>query len=189
MSQKAKIFLGLAFALIILVIIYLFWPNSLTSNRQTGSIAPITFGNLDNAQKIELSKAGKTTVIDKLNDTWVISSENNAEANPALIDNLLKALKDLKQGTIISQNKDILENFGLSEDTAGRIKISDNQNNVMAELLIGKTGAIYTQSYLKLTNSDQILLVNQNFTSLLSTTNWKKPEPTPTSTPSPTPAQ
>jgi len=180
MTNKSKSVLYLIIALIVLIVIFIFWQNPLDHKTSNGNTEEISTANLDNAQKIEISKGDRTTILQKENDKWLVSTENNAEANLDYINKLITALKDVKQGTIVSQNKDKLPTFELAEGQFTKIKLSDSSNNILLELLVGKMGPAYTQTYIKKPNSDNVLLINQNLLLSLTPTSWVKPPETNT---------
>ncbi|OGY43004.1 MAG: hypothetical protein A2Y67_03390 [Candidatus Buchananbacteria bacterium RBG_13_39_9] len=180
MTSKTKKFITLIIILIILVAVFIFWQNPLNHKTNNGNTEEISTANLDNAQKIEISKGDKTTILQKENDKWLVSSENNAEANLDYINKLIDALKEVKQGTIISQNKDKLATFELAEGQYTKVKLSDSSNNILLELLVGKMGPAYTQSYVKKLNSDNVLLINQNLLLSITPNSWIKPPETNT---------
>jgi len=174
MSQKTKSFLILLIVLIILIVVYFIWQNPLAQKSNKILSEQIYSASLDNVQKIEIAQTGQTTILEKQNDKWVVASAENAEANQTLIDNLIAALKDLKTGNIISQNQEKLASFDLSEDKATKLKLSDNQNTLL-EILIGKMGPSYTDTYIKKVDSNNVLLVSQDLNSLVNQPDWLKP--------------
>lgn len=181
MSTKSKSFLILLIVLIILIAVYFIWQNPLAQKSNKILSEQIYSASLDNVQKIEITQTGQTTTLEKQNDKWVVASQENAEANAILIDNLISALKDLKSGNIISQNQEKLASFDLTEENATKLKLFDNQN-VLLEILIGKMGPSYTDTYIKKTDSPNVLLVSQNLNSLVNQSNWLKPAEKDTNT-------
>ncbi|OGY42845.1 MAG: hypothetical protein A2Y67_00055 [Candidatus Buchananbacteria bacterium RBG_13_39_9] len=184
MSPKSKSLLIFLIILAALTVIYFFWQNPLAQKSNKILSEQIYNASLDNVQKIEITLTGQTTILEKpaeggsasggQNDKWVISSQDNAEANASLIENLITGLKDSKTGTVVSQNQEKLASFNLTEDKAIKLKLSDNQNTIL-EILIGKMGPSYTDTYIKKINSNNVLLVSQNLNSLVNQPNWLKP--------------
>ncbi|MCX6744293.1 MAG: DUF4340 domain-containing protein [Candidatus Parcubacteria bacterium] len=178
MTNKSKSVLYLIAALIVLIAVFIFWQNPLSHKSSQSNVETILTKSLDNVQKIEITKDSKTTLLNKTDDKWVVTSENNAEANPEFITKLLDSLKEVKTGTIISQNPDKLISFELAEGMGTTLKLSDNENNPLLELQIGKMGAAYTQCYVKLPNSSNVLLISQNLLLSVTPTSWVKPAET-----------
>jgi hypothetical protein len=178
MNNKTKIILFLILGLAILITVLILWQNPLAKNTSQANDQMILTKSLDNAVKIEITKDNKTTQLDKLDDKWVVTSKNKAEANMDDVSKLLDSLKEIKNGTIISQNSDKLANFELGEGMGTNLKLSDSQNNVLLELQIGKMGPAYTQCYVKLPNSTNVLLINQNILLSATPTSWVKPAET-----------
>jgi hypothetical protein len=195
MNSKSKSLLILFVTLIALTAIYLIWQNPL-AQKSNGILSEVLFSaTLDNLQKIEITKTGQTTILEKpaeggsasggQNDKWVVASQENAEANATLIDSLIATLKELKTGNIISQNQAKLASFDLTEDKAIKLKLSDNQNDTILEILIGKMGPSYSDTYIKKIDSNNVLLVSQNLNSLVNQPDWLKPAEKETDTNSP----
>lgn len=182
MTNKSKKFLYLFIALVVLAAIYFLWQNPLDNKAGDDNSETILTKSLDSLQKIELTKDAKTTILEKRDDKWLVTSENNAEANPELVTKLIDSLKETKSGTIISQNPDKLSNFELSEGMGTMLKLTDTQNNPLLTLQIGKIGPAYTQCYVKLPNSANVLLINPNLLLSVTPTSWVKPPETTNST-------
>jgi hypothetical protein len=175
MNTKPKSILYLIIALAVLIAIFIFWQNPLNNKATQDNTQSILTKGLEDVKKIEITKNSKTTLLDKLDNKWVVTSENNAEANTEYITKLIESLKEVKTGTIISQNPGKFITFELGEGMGTNIKLSDGQNNVLLELQVGKMGPAYTQSYVRKPNSSNVLLINQNLLLSLTPTTWVKP--------------
>ena len=181
MTPKSKSLVILLIILVALAAIYFIWQNPLAQKSNKILSEQIYSASLDNVQKIEITKAGQVTTLEKQNDKWVVSSQDNAEANASLIESLITGLKDLKTGTVVSQNQEKLASFNLTEDKATKLKLSDNQNTLL-EILIGKMGPSYSDTYIKKMDSNNVLLVTQNLNSLVNQPDWLKPAEKETNT-------
>ena len=175
MTQKTKQILTSLAVLAILFVVYFIWANPLDHKVNNNLTEEIFNNNLDNLQRIEISKLNKATILQKQNDKWVVASEANALADQSLVNNLIAGLKEMETGTIISQNTNKIIDFELTEIQATRLKLYDSQNNLILDILIGKMGPSYEQTYVKKPSSNNVLLVPVNFSALLSATDWKQP--------------
>lgn len=176
MTPKTKNTLILLGILIILIIILVFWQNSFEAQQNKIEKETIITNDLENLQKIEINQADKTIILTKQDSDWLITSEENVLANKILIENLIEGLKKTKSGTIISSSQSKLADFNLTEDTATQLKLYNNQANLIIELLIGKRGGpAYDQTYIKKINSNNILITEENLTSLVNQPDWKEP--------------
>ena len=165
--------------LLILVALFFIWKPSL-EKQSTQTEEKINIENIDDVRKIEIIHEGETTFLSKENDTWLISSEDNIPADQVLVENLLSSLKEIKSCKIVSTNADKFSNFQLSEDLASQLKLYDQVNNLLFQIYIGKIGGpAYDQTYVRLPNSDNSLLVKENLLGLINPGDWKMPEPEP----------
>lgn len=179
MMTKTKNTLILIAILIILLVIFIFWQNPFKAQQNKTQTETVITNDLTDLQKIEIRQADKTVILTKQENNWLVSSQDNILANEIIIENLIEALQKTKSGTIISSNQDKLANFNLTEDKATRLKLFAEEDNLIIELLIGKRGGpAYDQTYLKKLDSNNILLVEENLTSLVNQPNWQQPEPT-----------
>lgn len=177
MNSKSKNTLILLISLIVLVGIYFIWQNPFDSSRNQIQTENILDQALSQAQKIEISRTTASTVLAKNDSTWVVASDNNKPANEALIEDLLSTLTENKTATIVSLSADNLEKYGLNEEAASKLQISDGQNNLLANLLIGKIGGPdYTGTYVKKADTAKILLIDKNISSKIEQPNWLQPD-------------
>jgi hypothetical protein len=183
MTNKTKTTLGLIIFLVLLIAIYLIWQNPLDHQITSDVQEKIITTDLANLQKIEIIKKDKTITLVKTNDQWLVESDANAVANTSLIDKLLTDLKATKIGTIISSNPEKYKDFSLTEEAATKLKLTSDQGQVIAELLLGKTtGPSYQQMYLKKADSQNILLIDQLLAADINAQDWKQPPPPPATT-------
>ena len=133
MNSKSKNTLILLISLIILVGIYFIWQNPFAdTSRNQIQTENILAQDLSQAQKIEISRNTASTVLEKNDSIWVVASDNNKPANEALIEDLLSTLTENQTATIVSLSADNLEKYGLNEEAASKLQISDGQNNLLA---------------------------------------------------------
>jgi hypothetical protein len=189
--NKTKNLLILIIIFIVLLATYFLWQNIWQSKSNQPQEQNLNLGNLDHLQKIEISKATTTTILEKINNNWQVTSEDNAPANSQLVNNLIEGLKTIKSGLLISANPDKQATFSLTAETAMKLKLTDQSGQVLAELLIGKPDYPNTErTYVRLANSDSILLIEGNIYRLSQQANWKQPPPTANSPePNPTPSK
>jgi len=178
MTKKSKQTLSLFVILIILLIAFFFWQNPFNQKSNQAKTDTIIISNLDNTTKIEIAKGETVTQLEKLNDQWVVASEENAAANMNLVNGLLNSLENTETGIIVSTNPDKLANFNLSDELATKLSLEDNQGNKI-ELLIGKNGGPeLDNTYVKKTDSNNILLADENLSRKVIQPDWKQPPPT-----------
>jgi len=178
MNTKSKLTLGLIIIIIILAGIYFLIPAFDKNPTGLNSEKIIELGKLDNITKIEIDSTAQQTVLEKAGDNWIITTEENQVANQFLIDNIFQVLIDNPEGTIISQNPEKAASFNLTEENSLKLKLF-NQDELVLHLLIGKLNQTYTSTYIKKANSNNVLLIADNFANKLNQPDWKEPPPEP----------
>ena len=176
MSKKLKISFILFIVLIALIAIYFIWQNPF---HQKNNIAPsetLITSDLNNLQKIEITKGKDITTLNKQDNVWHVESEDNALANEVIINALISSLQKVKSGTIISDDPAKYPAFNLKDELATNLKLYDDKNNLIIELFIGKLGPTYQQTYVRKKGSKNILLVEQPLPRQINQSDWKKPE-------------
>jgi len=181
--QKNKTLIISLICLAVLILVYLLWHNVWQGSANKMPTQKLNFSNLDSAQTIEIIRNQQITTLTKENNNWQVVTEENSAANSQFIDNLISGLKEINSGLIISSQSQTLPNFNLTEELATKLKITDQQNNILAEMLIGKSATPeYSKTYIKLPNSDNVLLVPGNLFKAVNQNDWKQPPPTATNT-------
>ncbi|MFA5995250.1 MAG: DUF4340 domain-containing protein [Patescibacteria group bacterium] len=129
----------------------------------------------DMVTAISLIKKDSTVELAKQNDVWVITSDNNTPADSTAISELLSTLNHATIQTIASnQAATETSTFGLDETTRLEIVVKAGEQKV-ADVYIGKTGAIPQTYYALLPGASTIYIINgARYT--LDKSSWKQPE-------------
>lgn len=135
--------------------------------------------------KIIVTKNGSETVISTPaenspqapNDQskWVITSDNNAEADSANINQLIILAKEMNVRSIASENKNSLPSFDLDESHARRLQLFSHGTQI-ADILVGKGGTGGASSYVTSANESRVYLMDRNLTILLDLDFRTQPE-------------
>lgn len=180
MSKKTKQTLILLGILILLIFVYIIWQNPFQSEKNQPETESLINANFDEIKKIEIKSAAQEILLTYKNEQWVVESEQDFVANNTLINNLIDGLKNANQGSIISRDPEKADKFNLTPETATILKLSDDQQNQLAELYIGKVSlASANKTYVKNADSDNILLVNGNLNTLINQPTWLMVETEP----------
>ena len=181
MTSKTKTTLGLIIFLVILLGLYLLWQNPLDQQNNNNLEETLINSDLSQLQKVEISKAGTITTLVKENDQWLVESDNKAVANTVLIDKLITDLINTKNGTLVSANSEKYPVFGLDEESVLKIKLTNNQGQLINELWLGQASETGADKYYgKKIDSANVLLIKTNLPTSATNQDWKQPPPTTT---------
>jgi hypothetical protein len=147
------------------------WQNNLGKPKNILSGLDTTKIN-----KIEFTKAKKTTILENKNNQWVVVGSDNKDF-PADITETEKFLKDLgdaakKDLELVSSNKDRQSDFETNENLGVKIKLSVDNNRTI-EFIIGKMGNDFSSSYLAKINSPETYLVSLNLRESADVPEWR----------------
>jgi hypothetical protein len=172
MSKKTMIMGGVLVVLIALAFLYegpiKKWEDS--TGKPTNPLEKFDMGKLG---KIELTKAGKTTTLEKKDDKWKVASERNFAADQTVIDNLTADLGKLRDASLelVSSNKDKQKDFETSE-TGLKLKLIFVDSKQI-EMIIGKMGNDFSSSYISWANSSDTYLVKVNVRQSADVPEWR----------------
>jgi len=129
----------------------------------------------DAIAKIEVtSPTAKSAIIVKNADQWQLADQNNYPADSELINNILETLNTVKITETVSKNPDNYSRFDLVEGKAIRVKMSDSNNNELYNILIGKAGPNFFDSYAKMNDGNSVYLLEKNLNIIFNQSEWIK---------------
>ncbi len=116
--------------------------------------------------KIEITEPGRTTMLIKENDQWLVKTEKEENADQQLVLDLLNKLKILAPAEKVSQNPDNHDKYDLTPEKAVRLSVFKN-NLKLLDLLIGKVGPGFNNHYFRKHDKDEVYLSNTPLKSVL----------------------
>ncbi|OGX04160.1 MAG: hypothetical protein A3G87_08945 [Omnitrophica bacterium RIFCSPLOWO2_12_FULL_50_11] len=165
MKPKQLLFLSAIFALLVLAVVLrqLQRPPELT----TEEYAPLDF-SFDESRigKIEIYKpkgADEETQVSLVKEEtgWKISTLWNARADVDKVEQFLTQIKHAK-GEIRAKDQSLFEDFGIRDDEALHVKLSDLSENELLHLLIGTKKADDRSLFIRKNDSEVVYVTNAN---------------------------
>ena len=129
--------------------------------------------DIEQIDKIEIVKSGKTTILEKHGDKWKIVGTKDFYVKQNLADSLKSGLEDaVKAGfELASSNKEKKSDFQTDENSGTRVKLSQD-GEMAADFIVGKRGVDFTSTYISELESDNTYIIAANISSVFSPSNW-----------------
>ncbi|GEM_PF-2747823 len=130
----------------------------LYANLKTDKVIKIEVGTKDG--KIDIVKNGKA---------WSVLIDGKPyPANPNKVDSILKEIKKLKQGKVISKNPDNWKDFDVTKDKAKTIAFYDSKNKKLVRLLVGKSGLGGSGYYVRRDDDNTVFQIERDISYYLN---------------------
>jgi len=92
---------------------------------------------------------------------WVVRSKFNAPAQESKVNELLDQLAGLK-GELRSSSKEVLEDYGITDEGAVHLVLFDAEGEEIEHLLLGKRGPAWNETFVRRSGSSDVYLVGEN---------------------------
>ncbi len=175
MIERHLKFLGAVF--VVLLILVLFTESPAFKKGKLPKEVNIT-QELDeeNIARIEIKRGDKRLEFQKINEIWTIIEDSvprtaNEERITRLIDNL-----SFLTGKVVGKSKSEFPSYDVDDKNGTFVTIYDKNNVKILELIIGKQGADFATNFVRLPNSNEVLLVEKSIKpqiSSLSPAGWR----------------
>jgi hypothetical protein len=173
MSALKKVMI--VFVALLIFIIVVEQPGNDSSKRIKSERFFIPKMTIDQAAKIDIKNPDEanSAVLEKKDGKWRVVNGNSLPADESKVGDFLKALLDLKEGDMVSKNKDRIGIFSVDEAKGAHVMISDDRNRNIADFYAGQS--IAEGQYLRRADSYEVYLAMPSLASFLSenTDGWK----------------
>jgi hypothetical protein len=123
----------------------------------------------DQADRIEISKAGETLSLVRRNDLWYVEKDNaEYPAKQGRVEDLLRALTTRAAYPVQSSAPSSHERLGLSEEAASRVLVRGGAGTPLLDLLVGGGSATGREVYLRKSGQNEARSGEDKFTAYLS---------------------
>ena len=128
---------------------------------------------VDKIDKIEITTADKTVILEKQFQKWKISDTKNFYAQPQLVDELLKNLRELQQADLELVSKDKNTKSEFKTDQNG-IAVKLFEGSKITLFTVGKTGPDFISAYLSQPEVATTYAVKLNLETALTPSEWRE---------------
>lgn len=129
--------------------------------------------SVDALSKIEITKNGETTALDKNENRLRVEGAGDFYASESVSKNLLDSLKEAVDldFELVSANKDKKGEFQ-TDETGAAVKLYMGEN-VIADFIVGKYGNDFASAYISKKDISETYLVKANLASALGQSEWR----------------
>ena len=169
-NLKILILLSLGF---LVVALGMYFDDKSDSTNSTSEVLFPSFGDvLPNIAYIEFSNQTGKSVIENIDNQWLISSSDNFPANTELLSRFFIQLREAKIIDAKTNREDLLFKLGLDEENKMQLLLKSKNDDVLYSLDIGIYNYNIPGSYVKATDSNQSYLVSTNLSADVSDFYW-----------------
>ncbi len=160
MAKNTLILLGFLAVLALLVTLVI-KPRSLDEGPAGGRSGPLVAGlEKGKVDKIEVISGGETTVVERKEGIWIVSSQNDFPADENAVNRALDGLAKLRDLRPVSRNPEKHELFEVAGEKAVEVKIHAG-GGLAAHFFLGKVAFASGSSYLRLADSDEVYEISR----------------------------
>ncbi len=121
---------------------------------------------------IEFSNSQGTSIIEDIDDQWLITTADNFPANTELLSRFFIQLREANILDAKTNREDLLYKLGLDDENKMQLILKSKDDEVLYSLDIGIYNYNIPGSYIKATDSNQSYLVSTNLTADVSDFYW-----------------
>jgi hypothetical protein len=107
---------------------------------------------------------------------WRVESKHGAPAQETKVKDFLEQLEQL-EGELRSSSAEVLKDYGIADDQALHLALTGRDGGILKELLWGKQGPGYDETFVRQAGSDSVYLVRANLRGSLGIYGGEQPVP------------
>ena len=170
--KNLKILVLLSFGFLIIAL-GIYFDGKNTSNKSSSEVLFPSFDDvLPEIAYIEFSNQNGKSVIENIDNQWLISSSNNFPANTELLSRFFIQLREANILDAKTNREDLLYKLGLDDENKMQLILKSEDDVVLYSLDIGIYNYNIPGSYIKAPESNQSYLVSTNLTADVSDFYW-----------------
>lgn len=113
---------------------------------------------------IELATAEGNLRLLNSRESWVLpGGSREYPASQSRIDAFFDFLSETKRARVVTDNPEAWAEFEVSGDAPQRIRLLDGEGNILTEIIIGKSATGGGDDYVRLGDSNEVVLSNRSF--------------------------
>ena len=170
--KNLKILVLLSFVFFVVALGMYFDGKNTSRNSSSELLFPSFDDVLPEIAYIEFSNQNGKSVIENIDNQWLISSSNNFPANTELLSRFFIQLREANILDAKTNRDDLLYKLGLDDENKMQLLLKSKNNEVLYSLDIGIYNYNIPGSYIKASDSNQSYLVSTNLTADVSDFYW-----------------
>jgi len=170
--KQLKILLAISLGTVVIAV-GMFFDNNKSINISESSPLIENFDEiLANLNYIEFSNQNDSTIIELINDQWLLSNSDNFPVNTEQLSRFFIQLKEAKIVEPKTNLANLLYKLGLDDENKSKLILKDKTGDSILALDLGIYNYNVPGSYVKFANNNQSLLVSTNLTTDTSPFYW-----------------
>ena len=170
--KNLKILVLLSFGFLIIALGMYFDGKNISNKSSSEVLFPSFDDVLPEITYIEFSNQNGKSVIEIIDNQWLISSSNNFPANTELLSRFFIQLREANILDAKTNREDLLYKLGLDDENKMQLILKSEDDVVLYSLDIGIYNYNIPGSYIKAPESNQSYLVSTNLTADVSDFYW-----------------
>ena len=170
--KNLKILVLISFGFLIIALGMYFDGKNISNKSSSEVLFPSFDDVLPEIAYIEFSNQNGKSVIEIIDNQWLISSSNNFPANTELLSRFFIQLREANILDAKTNREDLLYKLGLDDENKMQLILKSKDDEVLYSLDIGIYNYNIPGSYIKATDSNQSYLVSTNLTADVSGFYW-----------------
>jgi hypothetical protein len=170
--KNLKILVLLSFGFLIIALGMYFDGKNISNKSSSEVLFPSFDDVLPEIAYIEFSNQNGKSVIEIIDNQWLISSSNNFPANTELLSRFFIQLREANILDAKTNREDLLYKLGLDDENKMQLILKSKDDEVLYSLDIGIYNYNIPGSYIKDPRSNQSYLVSTNLTADVSDFYW-----------------
>ena len=170
--KNLKILVLISFGFLIIALGMYFDGKNISNKSSSEVLFPSFDEVLPEIAYIEFSNQNGKSVIEIIDNQWLISSSNNFPANTELLSRFFIQLREANILDAKTNREDLLYKLGLDDENKMQLILKSKDDEVLYSLDIGIYNYNIPGSYIKATDSNQSYLVSTNLTADVSGFYW-----------------
>ena len=142
------------------------------SNNDQKSLIPNFDEILSQIHSIEFKNEAESTIIQDIDEQWLVTSALNLPANTELLSRFFVQIREAKIVSPKTSNPDLFFKLGLDEENSQTLVLKSKSDEILYSLDIGDFNYKIPGTYIKETSSDQSFLISTNLTTDVSSFYW-----------------
>ena len=172
MLKQLKILLAISLGTVVIAV-GMFFDNNKSINISESSPLIENFDEiLANLNYIEFSNQNDSTIIELINDQWLLSNSDNFPVNTEQLSRFFIQLKEAKIVEPKTNLPNLLYKLGLDDENKSKLILKDKTGDSILALDLGIYNYNVPGSYVKFADNNQSLLVSTNLTTDTSPFYW-----------------